>query len=183
MLTASPDYSKPTEGPSPSFAVVLHYEFEIRKAAYELVRLGTTSLDQGLRLSMRDAELRMMHFLQPFSFQLSKGRQGGGGAVPADLSSNKKKEEKKRLAQSMEQTRKNEQARKTQKLAAAKAAATKGGKGKKDKRHDKTPDGRQICFPFNIEDPRGGPCSGQCGRVHVCQYCFSEDHPSYKHGN
>jgi hypothetical protein len=184
MLTASPDYAKPTEGPTPSFAVVLHYEFEIRKAAYELVRLGTTSLDQGLRLAMRDAELRMMHFLQPFSFQLSKGKHGGGVAMPTGQDTNKERIEKKRLAHNMEKERKNEQNRKTQKLAAAKAAAAKTGKVVKGgKRHDKTPDGRQICFSFNIEEPRGGPCSGKCGRVHVCQYCFSEDHPSYKHGN
>ena len=41
--------------------------------------------------------------------------------------------------------------------------AAKGGKLK-----SVTPDGKPICYKYN----NGQPCDSQCGRVHVCQFCF-----------
>ena len=50
------------------------------------------------------------------------------------------------------------------------------GKGGKGKMHWNTPDGRAICFKFNN---KGQKRSCKCGRVHVCQVCFSDQHPAY----
>ena len=36
--------------------------------------------------------------------------------------------------------------------------------------------GEPIALKFNN---KGQKCSGKCGRVHVCQVCFSDQHPAY----
>ena len=36
-----------------------------------------------------------------------------------------------------------------------------------------TPDGRQVCYGFNSQT---NTCRGNCGRVHVCQFCLSPKH-------
>ena len=53
-----------------------------------------------------------------------------------------------------------------------------GAKGKSDHAlWSHTPDGRQICFPFNAQG-----CDGSCGRVHVCRVrgCM-QPHPMWQH--
>ena len=51
------------------------------------------------------------------------------------------------------------------------------GKGKKGGKqaHDRTPDGRQICWRWNNPEER---CRFNCGRLHVCQLCFGQ-HPMH----
>ena len=65
----------------------------------------------------------------------------------------------------------------------------KGGKGLKPQRTSDAPPPKglnklkvrigkkPICFKFNNE---GENCNGECGMAHVCQFCFSTEHPKYK---
>ena len=43
----------------------------------------------------------------------------------------------------------------------------KNGKGWRMNQSEKTPDGREKCFAYNL----GRPCAGNCGRVHTCIVC------------
>ena len=56
-----------------------------------------------------------------------------------------------------------------------KKGGSKGKRRKGKQLHDKTPDGRQICWKWNNPRER---CRFNCGRLHVCQYCFG-NHPMH----
>ena len=162
-LKATLDANKPDSGPCPSWACVLHYEYEIRKAAYELVRADALTMVAALAVAMRDTELRHLHFTTPFQFELTKKTGGGDGG--------KDKSKKQQQQQQHQQDKpKNDQAKKTKKNKTKDKAKDNNPPAKKLKeRATKTPDGREICFGWNSK--RG--CSG-CERVHVCQICFNE---------
>jgi len=67
---------------SPSWAGLLVWEFQIRKAAVKLVNNGKASLTEALRTSMREPKVYMRYFLQPISVSAgaaaaSRARSGG----------------------------------------------------------------------------------------------------------
>ena len=51
----------------PAWTTALHYEFQIRKAAYELVAEGT-KMEKALENAMEDGNLRQLHFTTPCQF-------------------------------------------------------------------------------------------------------------------
>jgi hypothetical protein len=127
----------------------MHYEFEIRKRTFELVRLGGITAHAAMLLSIADRDLRSIHFITPFNFSILRSTRssngnggGGGGSGNNEGNSNKNKKVKKVILKK-----------------------NAGGKGKI---HVKTADGKDICFKYN----RGQKCDSSCGRVHICQLCF-----------
>ena len=53
----------------------------------------------------------------------------------------------------------------------------KGGKGSENQLVSRTPDGREICFPFNAQG-----CDGSCGRVHICRvHGCGQAHAMWQH--
>ena len=176
-LKATVDASKPDAGPCPSWACVLLYEYEIRKAAYELVRSENLTMVAALSMAMHDTELRHLHFTTPFQFELRKsgGQDAGKDKQPKKDAGKDKQQQQGQQQQQQQKSKKNKNKEK------AKGKQTSGGQGAPKKLKDlpgKTPDGREICYRFNSKDG----CKG-CTRVHVCQICFSEAHATQDHGN
>jgi hypothetical protein len=143
----------------PAWLTVMHYEFQIRKAAFEQVRRGGVTAVTALNNAMKDPELRGLHFTSIFQIQATSGKKPDQvGVVPkhpkVDLIPRVKKDK-----------------------------VTKGGNAKAVRTPDMgkkglaftTPDGRRICFKFHRP---GNLCDGSCGMVHVCQKCFG----SHKNG-
>ncbi|CAK0869239.1 unnamed protein product, partial [Prorocentrum cordatum] len=155
------------DGPRPPWRSVLSYEFELRKMAYDQVRQDST-MAEGLKAALQDAELRSLHFIGPLTRQQntvdSNKRQRTEdpglctGTEALALSNYEQFFDLPRGAASLDRLRKGD------------------GKCSKGKKHWNTPDGRAICFKFNN---KGQKCSGNCGRAHVCQVCFSDQHPAY----
>lgn len=143
------------------WAVVLHYELEIRKHAFAHIRDTGASIDSSLALSMRNAELKEVHFTSPLAL-MGRGRQS-----PGDDEARLTKRQRRELAKGK-----------------GKGKEQKGkGKGKEkgsSKLLSSTADGRQICFGWN--SVTGCKTQG-CSRVHMCRVkgCSSMDHGSHNH--
>ena len=58
QLRATLNPNSPDTGPTASWDTVLRYEFEIRRAAYELVRADGFTLDAALTAAAKDSEVR-----------------------------------------------------------------------------------------------------------------------------
>lgn len=136
------------------WAIILHYELEIRKHAFAHVRDSGATIDASLARSMRDPELKEVHFTSPLALmgrRRLEGKEEEGGRPPKRPRGGKGKEAKGK------------------------------GKGKESKGKGKgsllstTADGRQICFNFNTA---GGCKTAACTRVHICRIkgCGSADH-------
>jgi hypothetical protein len=145
------------------WAVVLHYEFEMRKSAFGMIRETGITIDEAISKAMRDSELKEVHFTSPLALMGRKRDGGHGDPPPAKWS---KKE--------MADWRKGKGKGKTGKPDG------KGGKdkGKGSKSWDTlsvTADGRQICFAFNTAAGCKVPA---CSRIHICRKkgCGSADH-------
>ena len=121
---------------------------EIRKKAYQLVRLGEASaLANALETACKSPELLNLHFVMPLTTSADFFAPAGSDAVafppvPAHLQRPRKG----------------------------------SGKGnpravKKGALKSKTAAGRPICFRWN-----NGKCSGNCGFEDVCQICESPEH-------
>jgi hypothetical protein len=155
-LRATTDPAKPDEGPTPSWSVVLNYEYEIRKEAYEEVRSAGKTLDSALKAAIRNQELRSLQFLTPFSFQQKTSRPSiPANAVPPPNGGQWERPAKKDK----------------------KGKADRDGKGK-DRWNTQTPDGRAICKKWNT---KGVGCDGSCGFVHCCQRCVQTSHQTFEH--
>eukprot|EP00435_Cladocopium_sp_Y103_P008775 s235_g2.t1 len=134
----------------PEWSVILSYEQEIRKRAYQWVRQGdVATLEDGILRGIKDAETMNLHFIIPLT-------------TSAASSSNKAPAAPKQG---------------TQPAASPKGTAKGRGKGNKatKKLHVKTADGKAICFKYN----NGDKCPGGCGFVHICQRCLGS-HPKSK---
>ena len=149
----------------PPWSVILHYELQLRKRAFQLVRENGTRIDDALTEAMKDAELKEVHFTSPLALMGPQKRrqdieQPNGGKWQKGQGKGKKGQQ------------------------GATGAKGKGGKGRgKDKGSGKTvattDDGRQICFAYNSAD---GCSTANCSRVHVCRIrgC-SAAHPMQEH--
>jgi hypothetical protein len=133
----------------PPWELVLGYEKECRKRAFQSVREDNVTLADALKNCTKDSEIKELYFTTPLALMMSKPKQGKGtweerrGKVKKQGKGNGK---------------------------ASKGGNTKGGgktKGKSGKSDivSKTADGRLICFAFNNEG-----CSRQnCSLLHVCR--------------
>ena len=145
------------KSPLPAWDTVLHYEYQLRLAAYELVASGTP-LEAALKEVIKCGNIRQMHFTTPCQFSL--GLAKGNAWKPREPESAVEKI-------------------KNVFLKPTKGGDTKGdkgnpkGKGKgKGKKGSSEKNKRKFCYAYN----NGNDCNGSCGFVHACQYC-GETHP------
>ena len=163
-----------------SWPLLLSYELQMRKDAFEKVNLEGLGVDAAVRKAMKDPEIRQMYFAS----QLSAGERreiGGAGGGPPGPAAGGGPGRGLSIGGS--------DIAPTPGSAGGGGGAGGGGKGggpkrqepppanpkppKRRKIHFKTADGREICFKYN----KKGGCSGACGgRVHACQYCLSDGH-------
>jgi len=68
------DPANPNSEVKPAWLTVMEYEFQIRKAAFEMVRRGNITAVAAMAAAMRDAELRGLHFFQFFRCRLQLSR-------------------------------------------------------------------------------------------------------------
>ena len=156
------------KSPWPNWETVMHYEYQLRKAAYKLVAAGTP-MDVALEAVTKCGNIRQMHFTTPCQIVITQGAASSGGkgnqwgnpspwngpwVDPADKIKNA--------------------FLKPQKAIGNGKGKDKGGK-KGDKKGDKGSKGkgrRKLCYAFN----NGNECDGNCGFLHACQNCGGE-HP------
>ena len=135
----------------PAWKLVLAFEQEARKKAYQLVRDGdAATLSQGLELACKSSELVNLHFLMPLTTStefMSSLLSDGSDSAPFSWSKGKGKGKGKSKGKE------------------------KDSQTKKFFLKTKTRDGQRICFKFN-----NGKCSGGCNFVHVCQICLEKGH-------
>ena len=127
----------------PPWSIVLHYEFNCRKWVLRQAREHGISIKDGLESVVKDAELKELHFTSPIALA---GRQRASSTEPPP------KKPK----------------------GAGKARSTGKGSGAKGKGRGTSagallgtaPDGRQICFNYNLDK---GCSVKDCPRLHVCR--------------
>ena len=137
----------------PRWELVLGYEQEVRKRAYQLLRRGEEpTLEDAMKRAISDPETMNLHFVVPLTTSIaashsssSGGRQGGTTAKPGQGGPGPNKGSK---------------------------GAGCGPKPVK-KLQVKTPDGRPLCFKYN----NNNKCVAKnCNFVHQCQRCLG-NHP------
>lgn len=150
----------------PTFKSVLHYEHQVRK---EMVRLGNEGiqLQEALERARKDTVIKERHFITPTSLAALVVAQD----KRSDRSRSPKRGDTWRGSWNQWQDR---DWKKRQHSHKGKGGGKKGG-GKKGGLHNKTPDGREICWKWNSQHER---CRFNCGRVHQCQICLGS-HPMH----
>ena len=155
---------------APPWTLVLSYEFQIRKYAYKLVMDEGKTLDEALRKSCRDPELRQRYFMDMITL-LSRNQPAQRAAPPpqaqVELRPNKRKAHKFQKKQSQQWARQ-----------AGGGGGNDGswgtGKVKSDCgnffiRHPSSK--TEICFQYNR-----GRCMENCPgkRAHICIGCLEK---------
>jgi hypothetical protein len=137
----------------PRWELVLGYEQEVRKRAYQLIRRGDEpTLEAAMRRAISDPETMNLHFVVPLTTSLASSGSGGGGR-PAGAAA--------KPGQGGPQS--------PGKGSKGAGRATKNVK----KLQVKTPDGRPLCFKYN----NNNKCNSKnCNFVHQCQRCLG-NHP------
>lgn len=151
---------------NPPWHIVLHYEFQIRKAAFKKVRESQTAITimEALQQCMVDPELKEMHFTSPIALQ---GRvRAAGNFVGEDRPWKTSRWEHSHKGKGSDHKGKGSKGGKGK----GHGKGGKGGKGGYSRQGSlltHTPDGRQICYNFNSENGCKEPCPQ--GRVHACR--------------
>jgi hypothetical protein len=152
--------------PSPSWELVLAYEFAMRKAAFRRVREDGCTLTDTMTEVIKDQELRSLYFLGPLL--LSANQRSSTNAARQAIAQS---------APSGGQTRGEKRTRADRRSNNGKGHGGKGqgkaqgkasGKGQSKGGYDmvsKAPDGRDLCYKWNA----GKDCDGKCSRVHACR--------------
>ena len=153
---------------APDFELVLAYDFQIRRQMVKLMNEGS-SMKLALKDAMSDTTIKERYFLTPNVYSqvqvhtTSTRSYNSGGDLARSRSPGRNPPWSDRYGESFK----------------GKGKGKKGGKGRGKKggkqMHDKTPDGRQICWRWNNPRER---CRFNCGRLHVCQICFGS-HPAH----
>ena len=154
----------------PIWALILSYEFQIRKEMAKLI-LEDEDFAAALRRAWRDPELRERHFITPLAVSAissaprarSRSPRGLRTQAPSGKGAGKGKG-------------RNRGARKESGKGGQKGGQKGGRKGGSKDWHSMTPDGRQICYAYNNV---GEACTGKCSRLHVCRRCFGT-HPVHQ---
>lgn len=144
----------------PTWAMLLEYDYEMRKEVCDLVLAGET-MAQAFANVVKNAEIKNAFIVEPM-------------VLPPDTDYNRSGDPyEQQVADHMGKGK-----GKGRKRGARGKGKGKGkgsaeiGNGLKVRMGDKP-----ICFAFNNE---GENCAGDCGMAHVCQFCLSADHPKYK---
>ena len=162
---------------TPPWPLVLSYEHEIRKAAVEKVSYEKLDIAAALLSVYRDMEHRQQHFLTPAmgSLVVRAAECHQKAPAPPPPFASFARPDTKRQKTSSGSSKPGGKGGKGQLGKSGKAS----GKGSKGSLHDKTKEGKDICFRWN-RDP--GLCVGKCDREHCCRICFGR-HPMCEHGS
>ena len=159
------DGSAQTVAANPSWDLMINFEHKLRKEAYRRASREGRALSVTLEEVVNDATLKETYYVTPLTLELarrstaasSSAEKGGGyGKWKGGDSSNYKQRPGPK--------------------GGGKNKSRKGRLGADSKAgfvYSTTPDGRQICYAYNSQN---GTCRGNCGRVHVCQFCLSPKH-------
>ena len=159
------DGSAQTVAANPSWDLMINFEHKLRKEAYRRASREGRALSVTLEEVVNDATLKETYYVTPLTLELarrstaasSSAEKGGGyGKWKGGESSNYKHRPGPK--------------------GGGKNKSRKGRLGADSKAgfvYSTTPDGRQICYAYNSQN---GTCRGNCGRVHVCQFCLSPKH-------
>ena len=149
---------------TPDFDLMLSYDFQVRRQMVKLANEGAT-LAAALKEAMIDTTIKERYFLTPNVYSQVSG-----------TSSHRGEQRRSRSPIRGWRTWAEDRWEPPRSKGKGKKGGGKGGKNKKGRTvHDKTPDGRQICWKWNSPRDR---CRFNCGRLHVCQYCFGS-HPMH----
>jgi hypothetical protein len=155
--------------PSPSWELVLAYEFAMRKAAFRRVREDGCTLTDALTDVIKDQELRSLYFLSPLLLsanQRSSVNSARHAVAQSAPSGGQPRGGKRKRADRRQTTGTPSGQPRNNNKGTGKGTKNKGDKNKGG--HElmsKTPDGRDLCFNWNA----GRDCDGKCGRVHACR--------------
>ena len=149
----------PTPFAVPAWDFVLSYDYEVRAAAYRLLRKGHT-LAEAMRLAWNDTVMKERYFTTPLAWEERRALLAGLETAarpsrpqpPAEdhAKGNVKKTKKQKKQDSKDRGK---------------------GKGKSGCRRS-TPEGEPICFAYN--SPQGCPKGQKCQFLHVCGKCFGK---------
>ena len=144
----------------PPWGIIMSYEYQVRKKAFDLVREENLTLAHAFKAACACSEVKELHFTTPIALapmkrpaasaddKGSKWKRGRGDWNYDDKGDNKGQKG----------------GRKGDRKGDGKGKKGRG-RGGKALEH-RTADGRMICFKFN--DAKDA-CSGSCGMVHVCR--------------
>ena len=186
---------------SPPWQLILDYEFQVRKKAYERVTNEAVSLKEALEWACSDSETRNLYLVTPLTLSSRAHSSAPSlsnnflGALETYMTGNKGHSKGKggkgrgsqtqlallapQLALPTSQPTWQAKGNRTGKgnKGNYRVRPYQKGKGKDGgnnlKYHKVTPDGRSICYKFNNLNEH---CNGMCGMVHVCQLCFDPSH-------
>ena len=166
---------------SPNWALIVQYEFAIRKRAYREMQERGISFPVALRESWLDPLTKERFFTTPLSIASSSGSK------KVEISG-------KRMGEDQHQHQNNKKQKSGGKgqgkggfNKTGKGGSGRGGSGKHSSQHNSklevpkgcarfTPDGKPICFGYNDRNVR---CRNpRCTFEHVCGVCFQR-HPLY----
>ena len=155
----------------PKWEIILDYEFQIRKKAYDLVLRDRKTLREGIETACRDAELRDLYLITPLTLGQSDSYDSHSRILAIDRS---RTPPPAGWGSEWESGKGKGKGKKGK----GKGQGKKGkGKGKGSLAstglNSRTPDGRLICYKFN--NPAES-CKGECSMLHVCQRCLKPGH-------
>lgn len=157
------DGSAQTTSANPSWDLMINFEHKLRKEAYRRTSREGKPLSVTLEEVIADSTLKETYFVTPLTLELARRTAPTSQGPPAG---------------SYGKWRGNEPAPKQGPgpKGGGKGKSRKGRLGADSKAgfvYSTTPDGRQIGYSFNSKN---STCRGNCGRVHVCQFCLSPKH-------
>ena len=166
----------------PPWALILNYEYELRKKAYDWVVSEQFTLQDALKTAIKDPELKNLHFLTPWTLKvdLLKKPPAVELADKRERDPTPPKQRDERRKKRRNEGRGRGQGGRGRGGGGGGRGGGGGGGGGSDgglRVFSKTPDGKTICYKYNNRDET---CDGKCQRLHVCQICF-ENHPRYEH--
>jgi hypothetical protein len=157
--------------PSPSWELVLAYEFAMRKAAFRRVREDGCTLTVAMTEVIKDQELRSLYFLSPLLLSANQ-RSSLNSTRQAVALSNPSGGQQRGEKRTRGDRRHSASSSTGQSRGNSKGTGKSSGKDRKGNKskggHElmsKTPDGRDLCYNWNA----GKDCDGKCGRVHACR--------------
>ena len=148
----------------PPWTVVLGYELECRKHAFECVREDQAQLSEALMDSIKNSELKENSFTSPIALMSRGGGKGQGQRLNGhadDGAADDRPTKRPRGARP-----KGRGGGKGQDKGRGRGGGQSKGQGKGGDLVSTTPDGRQICFSYSSPS---GCSSASCARVHVCR--------------
>ena len=143
----------------PPWHIILDYEFEMRKKAVKMAQKDNRPLHEVLREVTENTELKDLYFTSPVTFSAMQRPQ--------------------KFAKQDDPEAKIKGKHKGKGKGKGDALKTSYLPGTKLELLTHTPDGKQICYRFNM---KGKKCDGRCGRVHICRVkgCGA-NHPAFDH--